>query len=69
MASLKTTNKRTDDDDEQQEEAKHALVEKMSRSRRALTFPLAGDYNRGGCVLLFIVFVSIVWRQSSSSEG
>jgi hypothetical protein len=71
VASSKTTNKRTDDDDEQQqeEEAKRALVEKMSRSRRALTFPLAGDYDRGGCVLLFIVLISIVWRQSSSSSG
>ena len=70
VASSKTTNKRTDDDDEQQqEEAKRALVEKMSRSRRALTFPLAGDYDRGGCVLLFVVFISIVWRQSSSSRG
>ena len=72
VASSKTTNKRTDDDDEQQqeEEAKRALVEKMSRSRRALTFPLAGDYDRGGCVLLFVVFISIsiVWRQSSSSS-
>ena len=70
VASSKTTNKRTDDDDEQQqeEEAKRALVEKMSRSRRALTFPLAGDYDRGGCVLLFVVLNSIVWRQSSSSS-
>ena len=56
-------------DEQQQEEAKRALVEKMSRSRRALTFPLAGDYDRGGCVLLFIVLISIVWRQSSSSSG
>ena len=66
VASSKTTNKRTDDDDDeqQQEEAKRALVEKMSRSRRALTFPLAGDYDRGGCVLLFVV-----WQSSSSSRG
>ena len=65
VASSKTTNKRTDDDDDeqQQEEAKRALVEKMSRSRRALTFPLAGDYDRGGCVLLFVV-----WQSSSSSS-